>query len=69
MAAEEDFPEHGDGNLLEELLARTRERYVEEHGEEPPEDFLEDARAMILRRLAKKGRDEHRDVYDALAEE
>lgn len=67
MAAEEDAPGPADGNLLDELLARTREQYVEEHGEEPPEDFLEEAREMILRQLAKKGRDEHRDVYDALA--
>jgi hypothetical protein len=69
MAAEENSPGPDGGNLLDELLAQAREQYVEEHGEEPPDEFLEEARTRILRRLAKKGRDEHRDVYDALAEE
>ena len=52
-------------NLLEE----TRERYRDEHDDDPPTAFMQDARELILRRLAKKGRDEHRDVYDALADE
>ncbi|AGB17198.1 hypothetical protein Halru_2620 [Halovivax ruber XH-70] len=68
MAADE-AAFNGKENLLETLLADFRERYVEEHGEEPPEAILHDARRDILRSLAKKGRDEHRDVYDALADE
>lgn len=69
MAAEEEVPEDGPRNLLEEWLEHARERYVEEHGEEPPEEFMEDARELILRKLARSGRDAHRDVYEALAEE
>ena len=57
------------GNLLEMMIERAREQYIEEHDEEPPEEFVRDARKTILRQLAKKGRDEHRDVYDALADE
>jgi len=56
-------------NLLEEALEETRERYRDEHDDDPPTAFMQDARELILRRLAKKGRDEHRDVYDALADE
>lgn len=68
MAAERDKPPQ-DTNLLEEMLAATRKRYIEEEGEEPPAKFMEEARTEILRRLAQKGRDEHRDIYDALADE
>lgn len=68
MAAEQDDSAPG-RNLLEEMLETARKRYVEEEGEEPPADFMEEARKEILRRLARKGRDEHRDVYDALADE
>jgi hypothetical protein len=69
MAADETASGGAQSNLLEELLEDVRERYVEEHGEEPPAEFMRDARQDILRSLAKKGRDEHRDVYDALADE
>jgi hypothetical protein len=69
MAAEESDTNEMSRNLLEEALEETRERYRDEHGDDPPAAFIEDAREMILRRLAKKGRDEHRDVYDALADE
>lgn len=62
---------HGRGpeNLMEELLEKVEKRYVEEHGDEPPEDFMEDARQWILKEVAQRNRDEHRDVYDALADE
>lgn len=69
MAAENDPSNPSRANLLDEMLERARDRYIEEHGEEPPEEFMNDARDTILRTLAKKGRDEHRDVYDALADE
>lgn len=69
MAAERDDSKKAQGNRLEELLCEARERYREENGEEPSEEYLEELRKEILRGLAKKGRDEHRDVYDALAEE
>lgn len=69
MAAEDEPRERPPANLLKRLLDRAREQYVEENGEEPPEAFMQDARELILRRLARTGRDEHRDVYDALADE
>ena len=69
MAAEDDAPENSPTNLLEVTLERAREQYIEVNDEEPPEEFMEDARELILRRLAKHGRDEHREVYDALADE
>lgn len=68
MAAEQNDPSEG-RNLLEEMLEETRRRYREQEGEEPPPEFMEKARTEILRRLARKSRDEHRDVYDALADE
>lgn len=55
--------------LLETLLTQVREKYINEHGEEPPEEFEDEARKLIIRQLAKEGRDEHRDIYDALADE
>jgi hypothetical protein len=67
MAAEDETQQSR--NLLQELLERTRERYIEENNEEPPEEFMKEARNLVLRKLALSGRDEHRDVYDALAEE
>lgn len=69
MAAEDGTKEKSQANLLEEMLEQARKRYVEENGEEPPAEFMEEARELILRRLARSGRDEHRDVYDALADE
>jgi hypothetical protein len=59
----------GRQSLLDTALERVRERYVEEHGTEPPEELMEAARKRVLRELAKEGRNEHRDVYDALADE
>ena len=69
MAADETASGGARYNLLEKLLDDVRKRYIEEHGEEPPEEIMRDARQEILRTLAKRGRDEHRDVYDALADE
>lgn len=57
------------GNLMDELLGKVEEKYVEEHGEDPPEEFMEDARQWILKEVAQRNRDEHRDIYDALADE
>ncbi|MCU4741629.1 hypothetical protein OB955_22120 [Halobacteria archaeon AArc-m2/3/4] len=71
MAAENDShsTDVSRGNLLDTMLERAREQYVAEHGEEPPDELIADARESILRRLAKHKRDEHRDIYDALADE
>lgn len=67
MGAKDETPRSR--NLLQEMLERARERYVEENGEEPPEEFIEEARELLLRDLASRSREEHRDVYDALADE
>lgn len=69
MAADDETVENPPGNLLDAMLEQARERYVEENDEEPPEEFMEDARELILRHLARTRREEHQDVYDALAEE
>jgi death-on-curing family protein len=50
-------------------LLAVREQYVEEHGEEPPEEFMRQARNEIVHGVASKDRDDHRDIYDALANE
>jgi len=68
MATETDS-DTGRQSPLDEALERVRERYVEEHGTEPPEEMMKDARKRILREFAKQSRDEHREVYDALADE
>lgn len=65
MAVDEDSPR----NLMKEILGNVREIYVEEHGEEPPEEFIEEARQRIVQRVAKQNRDAHREIYDALADE
>lgn len=67
MAAKDD--QAGAENLLDVMLERAREQYIEENGEEPPEGFMINARELILRNLASHGRAAHRDVYDALADE
>lgn len=69
MAAEDDVSDEIRGTHLEDLLEEARSRYVDEHGEEPPDAFMRDAREAILREIAKRGRDDHREVYDALADE
>ncbi len=56
-------------NVMETLLNTIRDRYVEEHGEEPPEEFMERARTEIVHGVANRDREEHRDIYDALADE
>lgn len=65
MAAENQHPT----NRMEELLEKVRDRYREENDREPPEEFMKDARKKILRDAAKKSRDDHRDISDALADE
>ena len=57
------------GSFLQEALGRIRERYVKEHGEEPSDEFMEEARRKIILEVARQDRDEHREIYDALAEE
>lgn len=61
--------ERTEGNFLQEALGRIRERYVEEYGEEPSDEFMEEARRKIILEVARQDRDEHREIYDALAEE
>lgn len=56
-------------NTLQRALDTVRERYVEEHGEEPSDEFMEEARRKIILGVARKDREEHRDIYDALADE
>lgn len=56
-------------NLFDELLEQFRAKYVEEHGEEPPEEIIDEARTALLSEIAREKRDEHREIYDALAKE
>lgn len=56
-------------NLMDEMLETVEERYVEEHGEQPPAEFMEEARQWLLKEVAQQNRDAHRDIYDALADE
>jgi len=65
VAADDRNPE----NQMEKLLQKVREQYRQEEGEDPPEEFMADARTQILRSAAKKDRDDHREIYDALAKE
>lgn len=69
MVADDEMQEPSSGNLLDVTLERARERYIEENDEDPPEEFIDEARELILRKLAQRSRDEHREVYDALAGE
>lgn len=69
MAANETGSNRTTGNLMDELLEVVRKAYVEKHGEEPSEAFLENARQKIIRTAGKERRDEHREIYDALAQE
>jgi len=55
--------------LMDRLLDSVSERYRQEHGEIPPDEFLERARSEVIRRVASKDREQHRDIYDALADE
>jgi len=68
MAAEDDEVTPPK-NLMEQLLNSVRDRYVEEHGEEPPVEFMQRARNDIVHNLASHDREENRDIYDALADE
>lgn len=56
-------------NLMKEYLVDVRESYIEENGEEPSDEFMEEARAKIIQEVAKRKRDANRDIYDALADE
>ncbi|GAA0665099.1 hypothetical protein ACFQDG_09900 [Natronoarchaeum mannanilyticum] len=67
--AVEDNEDHPPKNLMVSILESIREAYVEEHGEEPPEEFMQRARNEIVHNFASKDRDEHRDIYEALAKE
>lgn len=67
--AVEDTEDHSPRNLMASILESIREAYVEEHGEEPSEEFIRRARNEIVHNLASKERDEHRDIYEALAKE
>ena len=61
--------EHPPKNVMETLLNSIRAQYIEIHDEEPPDEFMEHARNEIVHGLARKDREEHRDIYDALADE
>ena len=69
MASGEDDPTTPQFNLLELLMDRVRERYREEHGEDPPESFMEEARRKAILELARELRNQNREIYDALADE
>jgi hypothetical protein len=69
MAADRDGQANPPTNRLDEAVSVFREMYVESHGEEPSEELLEAARRQFVRAFAKKDRDEHREIYDALADE
>ena len=68
MAVKED-EDRDPKNLMEVLLQAVREQYVQEHGEEPPEEFMQRARNKIVHNVASRDREAHRDIYDALANE
>jgi len=67
MATGEQPADAPSGSFLEKLLDEARKRYIEEHGEEPPEESENEARKFIIRQVAKEDCDEHRDIYCALA--
>lgn len=67
--AVEDNEEAPPKNFMEQLLNSVREKYIEEHGEEPSEEFMRRARNKIVHNLASHDREEHRAIYDALADE
>ncbi len=50
-------------------LEQIRRLYIKEHGEEPSEEFMEDAREELVRAVARDRRDAHREIYEALANE
>mgnify|MGYP006914279298 CR=1 FL=1 len=56
-------------NRMAAALERLRQIYVEEEGEEPPEEFMTDARQELVRAVARNRRDAHREIYEALANE
>lgn len=56
-------------NVMERLVSRFRELYVEKHGEEPSEEVVRAARRELLLTAAEKERDRNRAIYEALARE
>jgi len=66
---------NGDGSdgeksaLFDAILSNIRQQYVEEHDEEPPEEYMQEARQNVLRAIGKNKRDENREIYDELAKE
>jgi hypothetical protein len=56
-------------NTMERALDTIRKQYVEEHGEEPSDEFIEEARRRIILGVARQDREAHREIYDALADE
>lgn len=69
MAAEDDATQQAPANVMERLLARVRERYRDEYGEDPSEEFMERAEVEIMRRVAEENRSEFQAIYQALAKE
>lgn len=54
---------------MKRVLDRLRREYREEHGKEPPAEFINRAEVGIARHIGKADRDAHREIYDKLAEE
>lgn len=65
MATEESAPR----NIMRESLAKIREYYRSEYGEEPPEEFMEAARRKIVLEVGRQDQADHREIYEKLAEE
>jgi hypothetical protein len=65
MATEEGTPR----NVMTELLTKVREYYRNEKGEDPPGEFMEEARRKIVLEVGRQDQADHREIYEKLAEE
>lgn len=54
---------------MTELLTKVREYYRSEKGEDPPEEFIEEARRKIVLEVGRQDQADHREIYEKLAEE
>lgn len=68
MAVEDDKRSPPE-NVMDALLTAVREEYIDEHGEEPPADFMRKAEKKIVHGFASRDREDHREIYEALAKE
>ena len=69
MSSDHTIEPSSPANLLDGMLAQFRSEYVKEHDEEPPEELMENMRLILLKRAARRKREENREIYDALAKE